>query len=310
MHQGEAFLHVTHRHAAGDGLAEYDRNRDAGRCGFQLISSAMTAIKELLRKSLHLFAVLLLPFVAAAADATAAPDYPIGAGDLVRISVFNHPELTADVRVSQSGTITFPLIGEIKATGLPPHDLEKALATRLNDGGYVPHPQVSVLITDYQSQRFSVLGQVTRPGQYPMMTEVTVINALAAAGGVVNLVAADEATLLRRDGTRVQIDLISLFQGDPRQNPSLGAGETLYVPRAAQFYIYGAVQRPGNYRLERGMTVSQAISTGGGLTPRGSERHVIVTRRDYPGGKARQISVDGQDLIQPDDVLRVKESLF
>jgi polysaccharide export outer membrane protein len=310
MHLSDAFSHVMHRHVAGAGLAEYGRNRDARRCRFQPISSAMTAVKELLRKSLHLFAVLLLPFVVTAAHAAAGPDYPIGAGDLVRISVFNHPELTADVRVSQGGTITFPLIGEVKATGLPPHDLEKALATRLNDGGYVPHPQVSVLVTDYQSQRFSVLGQVTRPGQYPMMTEVSVINALAAAGGVVNLAAADEATLLRRDGTRVQIDLISLFQGDPRQNPTLGAGDTLYVPRAAQFYIYGAVQRPGNYRLERGMTVSQAISTGGGLTPRGSERHVIVTRRDYPGGKERQISVDGQELIQPDDVLRVKESLF
>ena len=270
----------------------------------------MTVIKELLRKSLLTFAVLVLPFVAAAANAAAAPDYPIGAGDLVRISVFNHPELSADARVSQGGSITFPLIGEIKASGLPPHELERVLATRLNDGGFVPHPQVSVLVTDYQSQRFSVLGQVTRPGQYPMMTEVNVINALAAAGGVVNLVAADEATLLRRDGTRIPIDLIALFQGDPRQNPTLGAGDTLYVPRAAQFYIYGAVQRPGNYRLERGMTVSQAISTGGGLTPRGSERHVIVTRRDYPGAKERQISVDGQDLIQPDDVLRVKESLF
>jgi polysaccharide export outer membrane protein len=142
------------------------------------------------------------------------------------------------------------------------------------------------------------------------MTEVTVINGLAAAGGVVNLIAADEATLLRRDGTHVPIDLISLFQGDPRQNATLGAGDTLYVPRAPQFYIHGAVQRPGSYRLERGMTVSQAISAGGGLTPRGTERRVVVTRRDYPGGKQRQISVDGEDLIQPDDVLKVRESLF
>jgi polysaccharide biosynthesis/export protein len=269
----------------------------------------MNAMKELFRKGLQVLAVLL-PLIGATVGASMPSDYPIGAGDLVRISVFNHQELGADVRVSQAGTITFPLIGELKAAGLSPHELEKIVAHGLADGGFVPHPQVSVLVTDYQSQRFSVLGQVSRPGQYPLMTEVTVINALAAAGGALNLVAADEATLLRRDGTRVPIDLISLFQGDPRQNTTLGAGDTLYVPRAAQFYIYGAVQRPGSYRLERGMTVAQAISTGGGLTPRGSEHRVAVLRRAYPGGKQQQVSVDGEDLVQPDDVLRIKESLF
>jgi len=239
-----------------------------------------------------------------------AADYPLGAGDLLKISVFDHPELTSELRVSETGAITFPLLGEVRTAGLSVHQLERELAHRLSDGSFVRQPQVSILVEDYQSQRFSVLGQVAKPGQYPLMATVDVIGALAAAGGPVNLVAADEATLLRRDGTHVGIDLISLFKGDSRQNFTLSAGDTLYVPKAAQFYIYGAVQHPGVYRLERGMTVSQAISAGGGLTPRGSDRRVVVRRRDFPGGKEHETSLDAADLVQPDDVLRVKESLF
>ena len=260
--------------------------------------------------------MLLLMLVAAVAGGQAPPvntnmtDYPLGAGDLLKISVFDHQELGVELRVSEAGTITFPLLGEVKAAGISAHQLEKMLARGLADGGFVKQANVTVLVTDYESQRFSVLGQVTHPGPYPLMTKVTVIGALAAAGGVVNLVGADEATLLRRDGTRVQIDLISLFQGDPRQNATLAAGDTLYVPRALQFYIYGAVAHPGVYRLERGMTVAQAISAGGGLTARGSDRRVVVRRRDYPGGKEREVPLDAADLVQADDVLRVKESVF
>jgi polysaccharide export outer membrane protein len=257
-----------------------------------------------------LLITLALPAMAAESSPAQVADYPLGAGDLLKISVFDHPELANELRVSEAGVISFPLLGEVKTAGLSAHQLERALAGGLAGGGFVRQPQVTVLVEDYQSQRFSVLGQVNKPGQYPLMAQVNVIEALAAAGGPVNLVAGDEATLLRHDGTHVGIDLISLFQGDARQNLTLSAGDTLYVPKAFQFYIYGAVQHPGVYRLERGMTVSQAISAGGGLTPRGSDRRVSARRRDNQGGKEHALSLDTADLVQPDDVLRVKESLF
>jgi polysaccharide export outer membrane protein len=257
-----------------------------------------------------LLVAIAIPALAVDTSPAHAADYSLGAGDLLKITVFDHPELLNELRVSEDGSITFPLLGEVKVAGLSAHELERALARRLGDGGFVRQPQVSVLVEDYQSQRFSVLGQVSKPGQYPLMTKTNVMGALAAAGGPVNLVAADEANLLRRDGTHVGIDLVSLFQGDPRQNLTVAAGDTLYVPKAAQFYIYGEVQHPGVYRLERGMTVSQAISAGGGLTPRGSDRHVAVRRRDYKAGKEREISLDKADLVQADDVIRVKERLF
>jgi polysaccharide export outer membrane protein len=153
------------------------------------------------------------------------------------------------------------------------------------------------------------MGQVAKPGQYAMTASQRTMDALAQAGGVINIIAADDATLLRRDGTKVPIDLIALFNGDPTQNPPVAAGDTIYVPRAPQFYIYGQVQRPGIYRLERRMTVSQAISAGGGLTPKGSERWAVVKRRDA-AGKEKKVSVSGSDMVQPDDVVLIKESLF
>src|SRR4029079_4389032 len=116
-------------------------------------------------------------------------------------------------------------------------------------------------------------------------------------------------TLLRADGSKSAIDLFALFEGAPDQNSNVHAGDTIYVPRASQFYVYGEVQRPGAYRLERKMTVSQAISAGGGLTPRGSERHASVKRRDVKGTE-KVVSVRGADFLKPDDVLLVKEALF
>jgi polysaccharide biosynthesis/export protein len=239
----------------------------------------------------------------------APPPYKLGAGDLLRINVFGYPEMTADVRLDESGNMTYAFVGQLAAGGHSAPEVEAMLGKRLVDGGFIRNPQMSVLVVEYRSQTVSVLGQVTKPGPYPLTKPSTIIDLLANAGGVINLVAADEATLLRADGTKVPIDLFALFQGDQTQNSAVHGGDTVYVPRASQFYIYGEVQRPGSYRLERDMTVIQAISAGGGLTPRGTERRATVKRRGADG-KERKLGVRGSDLLHPDDVLLVKQSLF
>jgi len=236
-------------------------------------------------------------------------EYAIGAGDLLRINVFGYPDMTADVRVDEAGNITYAFVGEVPVGGQSARGIEALLAKRLTDGGFIRSPQLSVLVAEYRSQKVAVMGQVARPGQYPLRKSSNVMDLLAEAGGVVTGMAADEATLLRSDGSKTSIDLFALFEGAPDQNANVRAGDTIYVPRASQFYIYGEVQRPGAYRLERKMTVSQAISAGGGLTPRGSERRAVVKRKDERG-KERKISVKGSDLLKPDDVLVVKESIF
>jgi polysaccharide export outer membrane protein len=245
------------------------------------------------------------------------PDYKLGSDDLVSVSVFDHPELSTSVRISKSGNITFPLLGQVPASGLSTRELEELLNRRLAEGGYVRNPQVAVLVTDYQSQKVSVMGQVNKPGEYALTKAVKVLNLLAQAGGLVtgipggtgNDMAGDTATLIRQDGTKVSIDLHGLFEGDPSQNPDVAGGDTIYVPKAPIYYIYGEVQKPGAYKLERNMTITQAIAAGGGLGPKGSDVWIKVKRRDTKG-VVHNISVKGRDLLQPDDVLVIKEAWF
>jgi len=246
------------------------------------------------------------PVVAAPSGSSA---YLLGPGDLLHINVYGYPEMTADVRLDESGSLSYAYVGQLAASGHTARDVESLVAARLRDGAFIRDAQVSVLVVEYRSQTVSVMGQVAKPGPYPLMKSSTVIDLLAAAGGVINILAADEATLLRPDGSRVPIDLFTLFQGDAAQNVPVHGGDTLFVPRAPQFYIYGEVQRPGAYRLERNMTVSQAISAGGGLTPRGTEHRAAVKRKSGDG-KEHRVGVRPADLLQPDDVLLVKERIF
>lgn len=236
-------------------------------------------------------------------------DYKLGPGDLVRVSVFGSPELTTEARVSESGKITCPLIGQVSVEGLSAGETETVLANKFIAGNFLRQPQVSILIVEYQSQRITIMGFVAKPGVYSLKTASTLLDALAEAGGVLPETASDQASLVRADGSQTQLDLDALFRGDPRQNIPVAGGDRIYVPRAPQFYIYGQVQKPGQYRLERNMTVSRAISAGGGLTSRGSERRAIVKRR-AADGKEREMSLRSSELLQPDDVLYIKESLF
>jgi polysaccharide biosynthesis/export protein len=253
--------------------------------------------------------LILLGWLALDAAAAADSDYSLGRGDLVRISVFGSPEFSADLRVSESGNITYPLIGQLAVAGRSPAQVEAMIGGHLMEGGFVRDPQVSVLVIEYRSQQVAVLGHVVKPGQYSLQSASTLLSLLAEAGGPVNDEAADFATVMRKDGKKFSVDLAALFNGDPKQNLQVQGGDTIYVPRAPQFYVYGEVQKPGMYRLERNMTVSRAISAGGGLTARGSERRVVVKRRDAKGNE-QLISVQGSDLLQADDVLLVKEGFF
>jgi polysaccharide export outer membrane protein len=259
---------------------------------------------------LQAFVVSVAAMLAGLTPATAAPgDYRLGAGDLLKIAVFDHDEFSVDARISQTGNITFPLVGQVPVAGLSTRDAELLLARHLIDGGFVKQPQISVLVSEYQSQKVSVMGQVAKPGQYPLDASKKVIDVLALAGGVLNDTAADDVTLVRADSSRVLIDLQKLFDGDPAVNLGVQDGDTVFVAHAPQFFIYGQVQHPGQYRLGRNTTISQAISIGGGLTPRGTQRGAIVKRVDA-SGKERKYPVSDEDALQPNDVLLIKASLF
>ncbi len=254
-----------------------------------------------------LMVALMALVVPAGAD---EQDLRLGAGDLLRISVFGYPDLATEVRVSQSGRISFPLVGEILVSAQSPAGVAALLKQRLISGGFIRDPQVSVLVLEYESQKVSVLGQVHRPGKYALAASSRVLDFLAEAGDVINDSAADTATIMRKDGSRQEVNLEALFAGDPQQNMMVHGGDTIHVPKAPKFYIYGEVRNPGVYRLDRGMTLSRAISVGGGLTPRGSDSRVVVKRRDGSTGAEKEVSIGPDSVLHPEDVLVVKERWF
>ncbi len=158
-----------------------------------------------------------------------------------------------------------------------------------------------------------MLGQVNRPGRYPIeVTNTRVSDMLALAGGI-TATGSDTIVLVgTRDGKpyRAQIDVPALFQASKGADDlAVAGGDVLYVDRAPQFFIYGEVQRPGAYRLDRGMSVMQALAQGGGLTQRGTERGLRLHRRDASGRvQVREPTMD--EAIQADDVIYVRQSIF
>lgn len=236
-------------------------------------------------------------------------DYRLGSGDVIKISVYEYPDLTTEMRLSETGNVSFPLIGEVNLNGKAVGEAEHLIVKRLNDGGFVKSPQVTIVVVQFVSQKINVLGFVNRPGKYSLEQTSNIIDLLALAGGVMVPSAADVATLLHHNGTKVTVDLSALLTGDGAQNHVVTNGDVIYVPRAPMFYIYGEVQRPGFYKLEKNLSVTQAIALGSGLTPKGAEHWPgpVIKRRNAEG-KEQVIEVDGSTLLQADDVLYLKES--
>ncbi|MGK5076160.1 polysaccharide export protein EpsE [Janthinobacterium sp. ZB1P44] len=250
--------------------------------------------------------------LALSAGFAGAADVQLGAGDVLKISVYGNPDLALETRVSEAGEITFPLVGNVALGGLSVSAAEKKLGGLLESGGYLRKAQVNIIVTQLQSQQVSVLGQVNRPGRYPIEGKRSLMDMLAMAGGV-GADGGDTVSLIRkRNGktTREIIDIVDMVRSaDLNRDLDVAGNDVIFVERAPRFYIYGEVQRPGAFRLERSMTVLQALSVGGGLTQRGTERGIRIKRRDE-AGKLQIINAKHDDLLQVDDMVYVQESLF
>src|SRR5882672_9114542 len=247
------------------------------------------------------------------ATALAQSREALGEGDTVRIAVFQNPDLTTETRISERGTITLPLIGEVVLGGLTPAGAEARIAEQLIKGKFVLKPQVSLNVVRVRSRQVSVLGQVARPGRYPLDdTSSNLSDILALAGGVSPTGDDSVTVMVTRNGktSKMEINVPTMYRtGDLSRNLELQNGDTIFVQRAPVFYIYGEVQRAGVYRLEPVMTVMQALSVGGGVTPRGTDRGLKIRRRK-PDGTFLSVDAHLTDPVQADDVIYVRESLF
>ncbi len=257
-----------------------------------------------------LMTVFLFAFAAASMAGTVST---LGPGDTVKINVYNHPDLATEAQISEKGTINFPLIGEVKVQGLTKSQAENRIAHALDRGKYIPNPEVNILVTEQRSQQVAVLGEVKKPGKYAIVGNGSLTDMLAEAGGVTEK-GGDQVMLLRRQPSgelkRYRVNLDNLFSsaGQPK-DPQLAPNDILYVPAVPVFYIYGEVRKPGAYPLEPGLTVQQALSVGGGLTVRGTERGLRINRAN-DHGKVQTLSADLTSAVKAGDVVYVKESIF
>jgi polysaccharide biosynthesis/export protein len=245
--------------------------------------------------------------------AYALEEYLLTPGDVIKVSVFKNPDLMLDARVSEAGTIGFPLIGSVPVAGLTLPAAERKIAQLLKDGGFVLNPQVNILLTTAVGNQVAVLGQVNRPGRYPIEgAGGNLTGMLAEAGGIATTGADVVIVTGMRNGKtfRREIDVVNMsLNGTTADDIELRGGDTLFVNRSPMFYIYGQVQRPGGYRLEKSMTVMQALADGGGMTGKGTSRGIVLHRRDATG-KVKESGASLDEDVRDQDVIYVKESVF
>jgi polysaccharide export outer membrane protein len=245
----------------------------------------------------------------------------IGAGDLLEISVstgFGAPEISWKGRVSSSGDIALPFLGGCYVAGLTADQAEATIQKRYRDAEILKDPQVSVLISEYASQGVSVLGEVTKPGVYPVMTSRRLLDLISQAGGFTPLAARKIAITHRSNPTEPRTVLLSR---DPSQtlteNIDVFPGDTIVVGKAGVVYVVGAVVKPGGFTMEanEGLTVLQALALAEGAKFEASlDKSMLIRktesgREEIPVPLRKVLSFQTADLkLMPDDILFVPSS--
>ncbi len=237
----------------------------------------------------------------------------VGPGDTLTIDILGQQGGQAQGTVDADGKVVVPLLGAVPVAGLTPAAIGRKVAEGLRSQGFMRDPQVSVEVVTVRSRVVSVLGQVERPGRYPLDSRLSVLELLAIAGGSTNT-AGDTAVLIR--GNDSERRRIQLYVGN-RQSPSqaiqdtdLQPGDVVFVPQAPRFYISGAVSAAGAYPVEQGLTVMRAVALAGGLTPRASDSRIDINRTDVLTGAVTKKRVELTDSVQAGDVIVVNERIF
>jgi polysaccharide export outer membrane protein len=256
----------------------------------------------------HWLILLILALAAMPVWASNAGEYLLGPGDVVKISVYDSPDLALEAPLSKSGALNFPLLGPVPLAGLTVDQADKLIADRLKSGNLVKSPQVSMIVTQYRSQLISAIGEFNRPGLLPLDHPTDLMQVIALAGGIA-VTGSDIVEVIRGPQT-IHVSLTQLMaETDPaKRTIVLSSGDVVYVPRA-MIYVYGEVNRPGNYRLEPDMTTMEAISVAGGLTTKASKRSITI-HRDQSDGTITTLPAGLSDKLKVGDVIEVPESWF
>jgi len=247
-------------------------------------------------------------------------EYKIGPKDLLEINVFELPELNQTVRVTEDGSISIPLVGNVKIEGLTKDEVEKKLADLLEQK-YLKKARVSVFIKEYQSKRVAVIGAVEDPGMYELVGRMTLLQMISKAGGFTEK-ASNELFVLREEESgaadTIRIDLEDLLiNGNQELNIPLQANDVINVPvdKIINVYVFGEVNKPGALAVKtsKGITLLQAIAQAGGTAEGASKSGIIIKRKDKKTGREIKIKVNLKDIIKgkkPDIALQEGDVVY
>lgn len=243
-----------------------------------------------------------------------AQDYLVGEGDILRITVYDHEDLTTTARVSGEGDIVFPLIGQVPVKGLTLSQITQKISALLADG-YVVNPQVNIFIQEFRSKKAFIMGEVGKPGLYVLPGQTTLLSVLSEAGGLTKE-AGNKAIIKRKTDSPdknekvMTVDLRNLIEkGDTSLDVPIADGDSIYIPKARVFYVNGEVKKPDAYKYTEGTTVIQAITLAGGFTDKSSKGRVKIIRK-VDGKEEVLEKVKMDQTVLPDDLIVVPESFF
>ncbi len=251
---------------------------------------------------------------AAKQESRGAPaDYRLGANDLLAVAVYDFPDLSRDVRVSEEGQISLPLLPRpIQAAGRTRKEVEQAIAVALQARGIVNAPQVTVFIKEYRGRVVTLVGAFRAPMAYSLMGPTPLLELISRAGGL-NDDAAEELTITNAAGSH-KIPIRALLEGEPVANLMLQGGETVHVPRAGIIYVVGAVKRPGGFvlRSQQPLTVVKALALAEDTKATAARSKAVIIRS--PNGRTKQeIPIDLKRVLArqaEDPVLQANDVLF
>jgi polysaccharide export outer membrane protein len=258
--------------------------------------------------------VFLLLAAGTALAISESSDYVVGKGDVLKIMVYDNPDLETVTRVGGDGLILFPLIGEVEVDGLTVGRVAETIARKLAQG-YLLDPQVNVFVEEFRSQKAIIMGQIKLPGLYEMSGPTTLAELISKAGGV-TADAGDTATVKRQPETPgaeealLSVNLKELLEKrNPNVNFNVRDGDSVFIPKAGVFYVTGQVKKPDAYKYEEGTSVIKAITMAGGFTELASERRIKIIRKSGEQEKVLE-KVPLHAPVMPDDVIVVPESFF
>jgi polysaccharide biosynthesis/export protein len=259
---------------------------------------------------------LVCAMLLAAGSGAGAQEYTIGPGDVLKITVWGHDDLSREYPVTLDGRVPFPLIGSVPAAGLTTTDL----ATKLRDlleKDYLVNPQVIVAVKEYLSKKVHVMGEAEKPGLFFLTGPTTLLEMLSRAGGVSKnagkdlvLVRAEQVTA---DGKRIgsgssilRLDLRKIQAGDVKENIALENGDMMFVPKAQAFFVLGEVTKAGTFPLDKEISVLEGVTLAGGFSNAAAPSAVKLLRRKADG-KQETIALDLGGAVPRDKNFRLED---